>query len=401
MAELPLEGYRVLDFCWQAAGPLATELLANLGADVVKLETASNVDRVRQFHQPEKHYSIDTGAFFMDCNTNKRSLTLDLHHAEAVALVKELLPSFDIVTSNFAPNAMAGWGLDYDSLRAVKRDIIVASFPVMGHSGPRMDWRGIGNSVTGMSGIAAHTGSPDRPPVGLGTLHTDFTLAPIAAAQIMAALLDREQSGEGQFIEIAQYEGALHLLDTELLDYLVNGVVAPRRGNRSAEYVPHGVFRCVGEDRWVAIAVRNTLEWQQLCDEMDRPNLASRPELQHLEGRRSAEEELEGAIETWTGELEAERVAERLQRRGVPAAALEDVGDLAERDEGMHEFFVEFEHPRGVPFMVQNQPFTLDGERLPVSRAPLLGEHNEEILRGELGISEQRYIDLLMKQVIY
>jgi benzylsuccinate CoA-transferase BbsF subunit len=401
MADLPLDGCRVLDFCWQAAGPLATELLANLGADVVKVETARNVDRVRQFHHPAENFSIDTGAFFQDCNTNKRSLTLDLHHPEAVALVKELLPRFDVVASNFAPTAMTGWGLGYEALRAVKRDIIVASFPVMGHTGPSMDWRAIGNGVTGLSGVAAHTGCADRPPVGLGTLYTDFSLAPIAATLIMAALLERERTGEGQFIEIAQYEAAIHLLDTELLDYLVNGETAPRRGNRSPEYVPHGVFPCRGEDRWVAIAVRNTLEWQQLSDEMERTDLALLPSLQHVEGRRVAEDELEAAITAWTEGLDAYDVAKRLQRRGVPAVALQSTADLVERDEGMRDFFAPFEHPTGVPFLVQHQPFTWDGERLPVSRAPMLGEHNEEILRGELGMDEERYVDLLLREVIY
>ena len=315
--------------------------------------------------------------------------------------MKELVAKCDVVTSNFAPTAMAGWGLCYEALREVKPDIIVASFPVMGHSCPNMSWRGIGNSVTGMSGVAAHTGAPEKPPVGLGTLHTDFTLAPIGSALIMAALFDREQSGEGQFIEIAQYEGSLNLLDTELLDYLVNGVVAPRRGNRSLEFVQHGVFPSAGEDRWVAIEVRNRLEWQLLCDELGRPDLAARPDLQDLEGRRTAEAEIETAITAWTSDLEAGVAADRLQRRGVPAAALEDAGDLTDRDEAMREFFVEFEHPAGVPFVVQNQPFTWDGERLPVTRAPLLGEHNEEILRDELGVDEERYVDLMVRRVIY
>ena len=401
MTALPLEGVRVLDFCWQAAGPLITELLANLGADVVKVETASNVDRVRVFHQPEDDYSVDTGAFFMDCNTNKRSLTLDLKQPDAVEVVFELLPSFDVVTSNFAPTAMAGWGLDYDALRAVRPDIIVASFPVMGHSGPSMNWRGIGNSVTGMSGIGAHTGFSDRPPVGLGTLHTDFTLAPIGAAQIMAALLDRELSGEGQFIEIAQYEGAINLLDTELLDYLINGVIAPRTGNRSQEFAPHGVFRCSGDDRWVAVEVRSAVEWQQFAAAIGRPDLAARPDLQHLDGRQAAADELEAAIEAWTSTLDAAEAAKLLDARGVTAAALEDVSELTDRDEAMREFFVELEHPAGVPFVVQHQPFTWNGERLPLTRSPLLGEHNEAILRDELGMDEERFIDLLTRQVIY
>ena len=184
---LPLEGVRVLDFCWMAAGPLITEMLANLGADVIKIESVSGIDTVREFSHPPTGFTIDTGAFFNDTNTDKRSLTLNLHHPKTKELILEMLPHFDLVTNNFAPGAMEKFHLTYDELREHKPDLIYASFPVMGTSGPKKSYRGIGNGVTALSGVAGHTGQPDRAPIGIGTLHTDFTLAPIASSLLIAA----------------------------------------------------------------------------------------------------------------------------------------------------------------------------------------------------------------------
>ena len=397
---LPLEGVRVLDFCWMAAGPLITELLANLGADVIKIESVTGVDTVREFSHPPKGFTIDTGAFFNDTNTDKRSLTLNLHHPKTRELIIEMLPQFDLVTNNFAPGAMEKFQLTYDELRNHKPDLIYASFPVMGTSGPKKSYRGIGNGVTALSGIAGHTGQPDRPPIGIGTLHTDFTLAPIAASLLMAALLHRDRTGEGQEIEIAQYEAAVHLLDHELMDALINGVDAPRIGNRSAEFCPHGLFPAAGEDSWLAIAVRDRREWRALCDLIERSDLANREDLSTLEGRKAAEEEIEAALSEWSAKHEVWEASSMLQARGIPASPAETAADLVERDQGADSLF--FRYNRGdVPFMTQHQPFTWNGARLGTRPSPGLGEHSEEILKQEFGVEDERYVELLIEQVVY
>ena len=313
---LPLEGVRVLDFCWMAAGPLITEMLANLGADVIKIESVSGIDTVREFSHPPQGFTIDTGAFFNDTNTDKRSLTLNLHHPRTRELILEMLPHFDLVTNNFAPGAMEKFHLTYDELREHKPDLIYASFPVMGTSGPKKSFRGIGNGVTALSGVAGHTGQPERAPIGIGTLHTDFTLAPIASSLLIAALLHRERMGEGQQIEIAQYEAAVHLLDHELMDALVNGVDTPRIGNRSTEYCPHGLFPALGDDSWLAVAVRDRREWRSLCDLIGREDLAGREDLLTLEGRKAAEDEIEAALSEWSAKHEAWEAASMLQALG-------------------------------------------------------------------------------------
>ncbi len=397
---LPLEGIRVLDFCWMAAGPLITEMLANLGADVIKIESVTGLDSVREFSHPPQQFTIDTGAFFNDTNTDKRSLTLNLHHPKTRELIGEMLPHFDIVTNNFAPGAMEKFHLTYDELREIKPDLIYASFPVMGTTGPKKSYRGIGNGVTALSGVAGHTGRADRAPIGIGTLHTDFTLAPIAASQLIAALLHRDRTAEGQEIEIAQYEAAVHLLDHELVDALLNGADAPRIGNRSTEYCPHGLFPARGDDAWLAVAVRDREEWLSLCELIERPDLAERGDLLTLAGRQAAEDEIEQALSEWSSQQDAWQAAEQLQSLGIPASPAETAADLVERDRGAASLF--FHYNRGdVPFMTQHQPFTWNGARLGSRPSPGLGEHSETILKQEFGVDDERYVELLIEQVVY
>ena len=398
---LPLAGVRVLDFTWQAAGPLSTEFLANLGADVVKLESVARIDTVRQFHHPPENASIDTGAFFADCNTGKRSITLNLNHKEGIALALEMAREADVVIDNFTPDRMDRWGLGYEDLRKVNPDIIVASLPVNGRSGPKSPWRGIGNSVVAMCSLCWHTGEDGKAPAGLGTLHTDFTLPPLAASLVMSALLHREKTGRGQQLEIAQYEAALHILDTALVDFIANGTDPGRVWNRSHAYAPHGIYRAAGNDRWVALAVRDAAEWQMLANLVEREDLAYRPDLETVEGRMAAADEIEAAIESWTSSREERYLAETFVNHGIPAAPLLHIGDLVESEPALKDFFFRYDHPNGVSFLVQNQPFDWNGERLTLTRAPMLGEHNEEVYKGRFGVSDERFVQLMVDEVIF
>ena len=192
----------------------------------------------------------------------------------------------------------------------------------------------------------------------------------------------------------------MHLLDTELIDDLVNGVVAPRSGNRSAEFVPHGIYRTAGDDRWVAILARDRDEWAALCACIDRPDLADRADLQELEGRRAAEAEIDDAISAWTSTRDEWEIADDLQRRGIPASPLENVADQVERDEGMRGYYLEYQRGE-VPFLAHQQPFTWNGERLPTRPSPGLGEHNVEILQGELGLDSETVADLVIREIVH
>ena len=397
--ELPLAGVRVLDFCWQAAGPLSTELMANLGADVIKVESEARIDTLRNAVQPVDPPTIETGAFFQDCNTDKRSITLNLGSPDGIRVARDLVRLADVVTDNFSAGVMRRLGLGFDDLKLVNPRIVVASFPVMGTWGPKASWRGIGNSVVGMSGLAAHTGAPQNKPTGV-LLHTDFTLAPLGVTAIVAALLQRERTGLGQEIEIPQYEAGIHLLDTELIEHLANGVTPQRRANRSPELAPHGLFPCAGDDRWLAIAVRHTVDWLELCRLIGRADLARREDLRTLPGRKAVEDELEAALTQWSSRHDVWDAAARLQQAGIPAGVTEDIEELVETDPSMHGFFLEFDHPVGVTFMAQNQPFLWNGHRLPIRRAPFFGEHNDEVFRNELQLDEAELTKLIVNGVI-
>ena len=213
-ADLPLKGIRVIDFCWQAAGPLTTELMANLGADVIKIESDARIDTLRVALPAHDPPTIETGAFFQDCNTDKRSINLNLGAPDGLRVAYDLIREADVVTDNFTGGVMKRLGLGYDDLKQINPRIVVCSLPVMGTWGPKASWKGIGNSVVALCGLAAHTGAADRKPTGV-LLHTDFTLGPLAAAAIVSALIQRERTGVGQEIEIPQYEAGIHLLDTE------------------------------------------------------------------------------------------------------------------------------------------------------------------------------------------
>ena len=397
--DLPLKGIRVIDFCWQAAGPLTTELMANLGADVIKVETDARIDTLRVALPAHDPPTIETGAFFQDCNTDKRSINLNLGAPDGLRVAYDLIREADVVTDNFTGGVMKRLGLGFDDLKKINPRIVVCSLPVMGTWGPKASWKGIGNSVVALCGLAAHTGAPDRKPTGV-LLHTDFTLGPLAATAIISALIQRGRTGVGQEIEIPQYEAGIHLLDTELIEQLANGELSSRRGNRSPEMSPHGLFRCAGDDRWLALSARNTVDWLEICRVIGRDDLTARDDLRTLEGRKAAEDEIEAAITAWTCGQDVWQATALFEAVGVPAGPNEDIEDLVETDPSMQGFFHEFDHPVGVKFMAQNQPFLWNGERLPIRRAPFFGEHNEQVYRQELGLSEEEFTQLLVEEVI-
>ena len=398
-ADLPLKGIRVIDFCWQAAGPLTTELLANLGADVIKIESDARIDTLRVALPAHDPPTIETGAFFQDCNTDKRSINLNLGAPDGLRVAYDLIREADVVTDNFTGGVMKRIGLGFDDLKKINPRIVVCSLPVMGTWGPKASWKGIGNSVVALCGLAAHTGAADRKPTGV-LLHTDFTLGPLAATAILSALIQRDRTGVGQEIEIPQYEAGIHLLDTELIEQLANGHLSERRGNRSPEMAPHGLFQCAGDDRWLALSARDTVDWLEICQVIGRDDLAARADLRTLEGRKAAEDEIEAAITEWTCNQDVWQATAAFEAAGVPAGPNEDIEDLVETDPSMQGFFHEFDHPVGIRFMAQNQPFLWNGERLPIRRAPFFGEHNEEVYQNELGLSEDEFTQLLVDEVI-
>ena len=400
---LPLAGIRVADFCWLIAGPATTRMLADFGADVIKIESAERIDNIRTAGvQPSAPGSINTNGVFNDTNTNKRSITLNLNDPRGLDLAKRLVAQSDIVTNNFTGDRMDRWGLGYEDLRAIKPDIIMLTMPVMGTTGPYIRYGSYGNGVIGYAGMRTNMGFPGRPPVGIGPLYSDFSVPYFGVSALMAALYHRDRTGEGQFIDLAQMESSVGLLGTAVMDYSATGRVHEPCGNRAEDYAPHGAYRCWGDDRWCVIAVRSDREWHLLCEQMGRPELETDPRFITLEARKTHEDELDEVVGGWTRTRDPWQVTHQLQAVGVLAGVVENLEDMVVRDPHLSvNHLTPVSRGDEVTFMTHRQPARLDGQTPPLKVSPVMGEHNEEIYQGLLGVSEAEYVQLVIDEVIH
>jgi crotonobetainyl-CoA:carnitine CoA-transferase CaiB-like acyl-CoA transferase len=379
---LPLAGIRIVDFCWAIAGPLGTRLLADLGADVIKVESGHRLDPIRYIGpQPPDLRSVDTNGVFNDCSANKRAVTLNLDTEDGRALAARLIATADVVTANFTPDRLDRWGFDRDSLEALRPGLIVANLAVMGTWGPNAGWRSYGSGLVAMGGLAAHTGFEGRVPECLGTLHTDFTVPWFAASFVLAALHHRDRTGEGAYLELSQYETAVRLLDVELADVLAGRPGPGRRANRSPWCRPHGVYPAAGHDRWVAVAARDDRERRALAAVVGRPD-AGDP------GPAG-----EDPVAAWTATRSRSEIVATLREAGVPVSAVEDLADH-QRDPTTAGLWTTIDLPAGVAARVINQPITWNGERLPLRPAPMWNEHTWEVVVDELGVDPEAFARL-------
>ena len=401
---LPLEGVRVADFSWLIAGPATTRVLADFGAEVIKIESHARLDTIRLTGvHPTSEQTVDSNGVFNDCNTNKQSVLLNLGTPRGIELAKEIVRRSDIVTNNFTGDRMDRWGLGYEDLRAVKPDIIMLTMPVMGTTGPYIRYGSYGNGVIGYGGLRTNMGFPGRPPVGMAPLYSDFSTPYFAVSALMAALIHRDRTGEGQFIDLAQMEATVALLGPAILDYTANGHIEPPRGNRALDAAPHGAYPCAGDDRWCVIAVRTDEEWRALADVIGRPGLASDARFATLAARQANEDALDAEVAAWTAGLDAWEVTRLLQARGVMTGVVEDLQDMVERDPHLsaHHFEQVAREDGNVTFTTHRQPGRLDGVSPALRAAPRMGADNEAVYRGLLGLSEDEYFRLMAEGVIH
>src|SRR3984957_2399352 len=397
-----LEGIRVADFCWLIAGPSATRMLADYGADVIKIESRSRLDNIRAIGvQPGEPGSIDTNGVFNDCNTGKRSVTLNLTHPRGVELARELVARSDVVTNNFTGDRMDRWGLGYDDLRKSNPGGIMSTMPALGATGPFRRYGSYGNGLIAFSGLNQNMGAEGEPPLGMAGLYSDFSAPHAAAAAIAAALYHRERTGEGQFIEVAQAEATMNLLGTDILEYAASGTLPPRLGNRSRDDVPHGAYRCAGEDRWLAIAARTDAEWQALAAVIGGTALAGDERFARRDGRRRHEDEIDALITAWTSRQDAPAAARQLREAGVPAHIVADLPDLLSPGNGLRDRHIIPVERDGVTYHPHAQPALVDGQRTRPTAAPALGEHNAEVFTAILGLTDTDIAGLAEAGFIY
>ena len=385
------DGIRILELGAGAAGPVATRYFADHGATVVKVESATRPDFMRlvQFRRDDPR-GLDAQPLYVLMNPNKKNVSINLSRPEGVELVLRLVDWADVVAENFSPRAMAKWGLDYASLRRRKPELVMVSSCLFGQTGPQRDYPGFGGQGAALAGFNHLTGWPDRAAVGPHGTITDSLSPRYVACLLTAALLHRERTGEGQYLDVSQVETGVYSLSEMIVRCSASGEVMERAGNRCEGAAPHGIYPCRGDDRWIAIAVFSDVEWRLLRRQLGNPPFGQDPRFATAAGRLEHEDELDGFLARATRDHDALELAERLQRAGVEAGAVQDVGDLNRDPQLEHRgHFRELEHEHLGPLRFEHYAIRVAGAppelRTP---GPHLGEHTREVLGQLLGLPD-------------
>jgi crotonobetainyl-CoA:carnitine CoA-transferase CaiB-like acyl-CoA transferase len=347
----PLDGVRVLELSTAVAGPVAGCVLADLGAEVIKLEVPGARTAAQTALPPAVEGAPDRPwnrvPFFNDLHRGKRLLNLNIAHPEGRELFLRLVVQSDVVLENFAPRVLANLGIDYPQLCEAKADIVLASMPAFGKTGPYANRGSYGPGIDAMSGLSHLTGYPDRGPGKPAQFYCDFHAGLTSALAVMAALRHRARTGEGQRIELSMLEGELQLVAPALMEVAMSGREPSRLGNRHAWLAPQGVYRCAGEDDWVALCVETETQWEALAQAIGRDDLVPLA----LQERRARHDEIDAAIEAWTRERGHYDAMQALQAVGVPAGAVLDVAEVhADPHLRAREAFSWQTHPEMGPF---------------------------------------------------
>ncbi len=389
-----MAGIRIVDFTNAVAGPTATSLLGDYGAEVIKIEAPDGRQPNPPGTAPLRPGAADEPynrvMHFNDLNRSKLSLVLDLAKPAGRQRFLELVQVSDAVIENFSPRVAGNLRIDYPDLRRVRPDIILLSMPAFGKSGPYRDRISYGPGIDAMSGISHLTGYEDGPPMKPGNFFCDQNAALLAASSCLAALRHRNRSGEGQYVECAMIDGELQVVAEALLDYQMNGRVQTRTGNRHPSIAPHGVYRCAGEDAWLAITAGTEAEFNALCQVINRPELTADPRFATNAARHEHQDELDAVIAGWTVSQVKLSAQHTLQAAGVPAGAALNVAELLANEQvKARGQFEEVEYAD----LVQPYPHTRAAFKLRVHtsrierRAPRFSEHTRQILAELLGAS--------------
>jgi benzylsuccinate CoA-transferase BbsF subunit len=393
-----LAGLRVIDFTWVGVGPLLTKYLADFGAEVIRIESRTHLDSFR-FAPPfvEDTPGIERSGHFLSLNTGKSHVTLNLNHPQGRELARRLIAQADVVAETFTSRVMEKWRLTFQDLQQIKPDLVMISLSMAGRTGPHRDALGFGTVLQAAAGLAYVTGWPDRPPAIPGVAYTDWTTPFFGLVALLAALDYRRRTGQGQYIDVSNLEVGVNCLEAAILDYTVNGRIQRRAGNECMVgdlpgAAPHGVYRCQGINRWCAITVGNDQEWRRFCDVLGHPRWTQDPRFTSELGRVQNRDALNLLVERWTSRHPAGEVMARLQAAGIAAGVVQNAADLEADPQLMHRGqSVYVDHPE-----VGVQRYDAPAFQLPASPAqlrpvPTLGQHNADVFKGLLGLSDGEY----------
>ncbi len=409
-ADAFLTGTRVVDLTFNRAGPSCTAMLAALGAEVIRVESLARVDpnRMRRVSSDKKQATWGTDPTLMEStwnfnsiNMGKLGVRLNLQSDRCVDVLRRLVEVSDIVVEAFSPGTLERMGLGYDVLKQWRRDVILVSVSGFGRGGPHAGYRAYADVFGAAGGIQHLTGYPDEDPMWfVGRL--DSAVGSYAVLGALGALLERDATGHGQHVDVSAAESVTTLLGGPMMDYLVNGHVATRDGNRREEMAPHNCYPCAEEDDWISIVASTDEEWSNLCRAMGRDDLATDSRFADLTARKSHEREMDTIIAGWTKVRESYEVMEILQGSGVAAVASFSAAQLF-GDEHLEErkAWVHFEHPVQGPRHDLRVPWVFSDGQGVYGPAPLMGQHNGRIYGDLLGIRSDEVADLEQSGVIY
>ncbi|MBI2527898.1 MAG: CoA transferase [Candidatus Rokubacteria bacterium] len=385
-----MSGFRVVDRGWVWAGAIPGQLLADMGAEVIKVESRRRLDYMRQGKpligtnpDPEQN------PWFHALNRNKKSITVNLGSPRGVELLREVVRRSDVLLENFTPGFMHRIGFDYAALAEIHPRLVMLSLSGVGQSGPLREMPAYAPLMAGMSGLDSLVGYPGERVLGIQQPYADSNAGVWAAFAVLAALFHREQTGEGQHVDVSELEAGVSVIGEAIVEYGLTGVVPAPCGNDRRGYAPHGHYPCAGVDVWIAISVASDAEWAGCCRALETVELGAAPRFATAEGRWEHRRELDREIARHTRKFEAMPLMHRLQAEHVAAAPIMGPAALAEdphlRARGA---FAEVHHPVLGRELVYGPAWTLSGTPGGVDRhAPLLGEHNAEIFGSLLGLT--------------
>ena len=398
---LPLTGVRVVDFSMGWAGPLCTRTLADLGADIIKIESIQyadwwrGVDRREAYIREREYEKVPR---FTMMNRNKRGITLDLSRPQGVALAKRLVETADIVVDNYSVDVLPKLGLGYDVLSRINPSLVMMSMSAFGTGSAFRDCRAYGSTLEQGSGVPSVVGEPDGPPTMQHTAFGDPTGGLNGASAVLTALLHARATGQGQFIDLSQIECMIPYAAPWIVAQSVDGQEPTRYGNAHPDHAPHGCFPCKADNSWIAIAVTSDAMWPRLARAI---GFADDATLATAAGRRARHGEIAATISAWTSLREADDAMIELQAAGVAAGVLRaPIEMLGDRQLQARRFVQQVDrdfigrHPEpSLPFRAGDRPYPIR------AAAPTLGQHNEDVLKGILGLSDSE-IDTLVQDAI-
>ena len=423
MTRRVLEGIRILDLSRVWAGPLAGRLLADIGAEVILIESPvertfskealEQMKEARQTNGPSA-FSItypdsDPGdepwnrlGTYNEFHRNKLGITLNLAVPEGKDVFKRLVKISDVVLENYTPRVMANFGLEYAALREVNPSLIMISMPGYGNDGPYRDYPAYGTTLEQHAGFSSLIGYADSGPYRTQSTYTDPLASINAAGAVMLALYHRRRTGRGQYIELAQMETSICCLGEPLLDFAMNQREPERRGNRHPSMAPHGAYRCLGDDAWLSIAIANDEEWFAFADAIGQPEWTKELRFADQLGRWHHQDELDRLIGEWALQQEHSQAMHLLQQAGVAAAAVLNAEELVQDPHlAARDYFGEVTHPSAGTHLYPGLPVRLS-EMPPSPRrpAPCIGQHSRYVLAEILGMSDEETAPLFEANII-